>query len=128
MAGQNNSTEQVQGLDEASAYLKQTRLSPRKARLVADQIRGKPVGEAINLLRFSTKKAAFILLKLLNSAIANAEHNKDIDPDSLYVGQIFVDQGPTLKRLKIRARGRADQMRKPTSNLRVIVKRTREAG
>ena len=121
MATKRVSAAHTQNNEGVRAYLKQTRLSPRKARLVADQIRGKPVGEALDLLRFSTKKAAFILHKLLNSAIANAENNNNIDPDTLYVGKVLVDQGPCLKRLKVRARGRADQVRKPTSNIQIVV-------
>lgn len=110
-----------------SAYLKQVRLSPRKARLVAAQIRGKPVGEALELLRFSTKKAAFIIGKILNSAVANAEHNNRIDPDNLYVHQVLVDHGPIMKRISMRARGRADQIHKPTSHIRVMLLRSVEA-
>ena len=104
-----------------SATLKFTRLSPQKARLVADQIRGKPVDQALNILAFSNKKAAAVVKKVLESAIANAEHNDGADIDELKVTEIFVNQGPTLKRLRPRARGRADRILKPTSHLTVTV-------
>ena len=104
-----------------SATLKFTRLSPQKARLVADQIRGKSVDQALNILAFSNKKAAAVVKKLLESAIANAEHNDGADIDELKVTEIFVNQGPTLKRLRPRARGRADRILKPTSHLTVTV-------
>ena len=101
--------------------MKFTRLSPQKARLVADQIRGKSVDQALNILAFSNKKAAAVVKKLLESAIANAEHNDGADIDELKVTEIFVNQGPTLKRLRPRARGRADRILKPTSHLTVTV-------
>lgn len=104
-----------------SATLKFTRLSPQKARLVADQIRGKSVDQALNILAFSNKKAAAVVKKVLESAIANAEHNDGADIDELKVTEIFVNQGPTLKRLRPRARGRADRILKPTSHLTVTV-------
>jgi len=104
-----------------SATLKFTRLSPQKARLVADQIRGKPVDQALNILAFSNKKAAAVVKKVLESAIANAEHNDGADIDELKITEIFVNQGPTLKRLRPRARGRADRILKPTSHLTVTV-------
>ena len=104
-----------------SATLKFTRLSPQKARLVADQIRGKSVDQALNILRFSNKKAAAVVKKVLESAIANAEHNDGADIDELKVAEIYVNQGPTLKRLRPRARGRADRILKPTSHLTVTV-------
>ncbi|MEE8285952.1 MAG: 50S ribosomal protein L22, partial [Gammaproteobacteria bacterium] len=91
---------------EVSAKLKFVRLSPQKARLVADQIRGLPVERAVELLAFSDKKAAGILKKVLESAIANAEHNEGADIDELHVQTVFVDQGPTQKRFRARARGR----------------------
>jgi large subunit ribosomal protein L22 len=104
-----------------SATLKFTRLSPQKARLVADQIRGKPVDQALNILAFSNKRAAAVVKKVLESAIANAEHNDGADIDELKVTEIFVNQGPALKRLRPRARGRADRILKPTSHLTVTV-------
>ncbi len=104
-----------------SATLKFSRLSPLKMRLVADQIRGLPVDSALNLLSFSNKKAASILKKLLESAIANAEHNDGADIDALKIKSICVDQGPTIKRLQPRARGRADRILKRTSHVTVTV-------
>jgi len=110
-----------------SATLKYARLSPQKARLVADQIRGKSVDQALNILAYSNKKAAAVVKKLLESAIANAEHNDGADIDELKVTEIFINQGPTLKRLRPRARGRADRILKPTSHLTVTVAETEKA-
>lgn len=110
-----------------SARLKQTRLSPRKARLVADQIRNKRAGEALDVLRFSTKKAAAVIHKLLLSAIASAEHNNNMDPDMLYISRILVDEGPIMKRTKVRARGRADQIHKTTSHITLTLAQLGEA-
>lgn len=107
-----------------SATLKFSRLAPQKMRLVADQIRGLPVDRALNLLRFSNKKAATVLKKLLESAIANAEHNDGADIDALTVKTICVDQGPDIKRLRPRARGRADRILKRTSHVTVTVAET----
>jgi large subunit ribosomal protein L22 len=104
-----------------SATLKYTHLSPQKMRLVADQIRGLPVDRAINLLAFSNKKGADIIKKVLESAIANAENNDGADIDELKVSTIQVNQGPTMKRLRPRARGRADRIIKRTSHLTVTV-------
>ena len=103
------------------ATLKYARLSPQKMRLVADQIRGLPVDKALNILEFSNKKGAVIIKKLLESAIANAEHNDGADIDELKVSAICVDQGPTLKRLRPRARGRADRIIKRMSHLTITV-------
>ena len=107
-----------------SATLKFTRISPQKMRLVANQIRGLPVDRALNLLSFSNKKAATLLKKLLESAIANAEHNDGADIDDLKVTAVYVDQGPVLKRLQARARGRADRLLKRTSHITVTVTET----
>lgn len=107
-----------------SATLKFTRISPQKMRLVANQIRGLPVDRALNLLSFSNKKAASLLKKLLESAIANAEHNDGADIDDLKVTAVTVDQGPVLKRLQARARGRADRLLKRTSHITVTVTET----
>lgn len=107
-----------------SATLKFSRLAPQKMRLVADQIRGLPVDRALNLLSFSNKKAATVLKKLLESAIANAEHNDGADIDALTVKTICVDQGPAIKRLRPRARGRADRILKRTSHVTVTVAET----
>ncbi|HKK16613.1 MAG TPA: 50S ribosomal protein L22 [Gammaproteobacteria bacterium] len=107
-----------------SATLKFTRLSPQKMRLVADQIRGLPVERALNLLSYSNKKASVLLKKLVESAIANAEHNDGADIDALRIKTICVDQGPTIKRLQPRARGRADRILKRTSHVTVTVSDT----
>jgi len=97
------------------------RISPQKARLVADQIRGLNVEEALEILKFSPKKGADLVNKVLNSAIANAEHNEGADIDELVVSQIFIDAGPTMKRIKTRAKGRADRILKRSSHITVVV-------
>ena len=107
-----------------SAKLTNTRLSPQKMRLVADQVRGLPVEKAIDVLTFSNKKAAAVIKKVLESAIANAEHNDGADIDELMVAEILVDAGPTMKRLRPRARGRADRIIKRTSHVKVTVSET----
>lgn len=106
---------------EVAAKLKYSRLSAQKCRLVCDQIRGLTVDRAILLLQFSPKKAAFILKKLLNSAIANAEHNHGADIDELKVAQVFVDQGPMYKRMHARAKGRGTRVVKPTCHITIVV-------
>ena len=108
------------------ATLKYARLSPQKMRLVADQIRGLPVDRALNILAFSNKKGAAIVKKVLESAIANAEHNDGADIDELKVSSICVDQGPTIKRLRPRARGRADRIIKRMSHVTVTVAESEE--
>ncbi|MCE9688192.1 MULTISPECIES: 50S ribosomal protein L22 [Shewanella] len=97
------------------------RTSAQKARLVADQIRGLPVAKALEILTFSPKKAAVLVKKVLDSAIANAEHNEGADIDELKVGKVFVDEGPTMKRIMPRAKGRADRIMKRTSHITVVV-------
>jgi len=106
---------------ETFAKLKNARISPQKVRLVADQIRGKGVENALNLLRFSDKKAAEIMRKVLESAIANAEHNEGADIDDLRVCRVFVDEAPTYKRWRARARGRANKILKRGSHITVAV-------
>jgi len=106
---------------EVSAKLSTARLSAQKARLVADQIRGKGVEEALELLTYSPKKGAAIIKKVLNSAIANAEHNEGVDIDELKVSTIFVDEAMTLKRLMPRAKGRADRILKRSCHITVKV-------
>ena len=106
---------------ETRAYLKGTRLSPQKAGLVADVIRGKNVDEAMSFLEFSKKKASMVIRKLLESAIANAENNNNADIDKLLIKSIIVNQGMTLKRIKPRARGRADRITKPTCHIEIIL-------
>ena len=106
---------------EVSATLRHARLSPQKARLVADQLRGLPVERAIEILSFAKPKAASTLKKVLESAIANAEHNEGADVDDLHVGTVHVDQGPTFRRYRARARGRAGRITKRTSHITVTV-------
>ena len=106
---------------EVAAKYKGARLSAQKARLVADQVRGKPVEDALNILTFSPKKASVIIKKALESAIANAEHNEGLDVDDLRVSTVMVDEGPTLKRIKARAKGRADRIFKRTCHITVKV-------
>ncbi|MGR9073344.1 MAG: 50S ribosomal protein L22 [Gammaproteobacteria bacterium] len=106
---------------EISAKLSNAPLSAQKARLVGDQIRGLPVDKALDVLKFSTKKGASIIKKLLESAIANAEHNESADIDELRVSTVFVDEGPTMKRIKTRAKGRANRILKRTCHITVKV-------
>ena len=106
---------------EVAAKLKGARLSAQKARLVADQVRGRAVEDALNILTFSPKKAAGIIKKALDSAIANAEHNQGLDVDDLRVATICVDEGPSLKRIRPRAKGRADRIVKRTCHITVTV-------
>ena len=106
---------------ESRAAARYVRISPRKIRLIIDQIRGKKVEEALNLLSFSPQRGAFILRKLLNSAIANAQQNSDVDVDNLYINRIFADEGPVLKRFRPRAMGRATRILKRTSHLTIIL-------
>ncbi len=106
---------------QTHAVLKFVRLSPQKGRLVADLVRGKKVDEAINTLKFSNQRAAALIRKVLESAIANAENNLGADVDELKVSEIFVDQGPVLRRIMPRAKGRADRISKPTSHITIRV-------
>ena len=106
---------------EVAARLKGAGLSAQKARLVANQIRGKSVEDALDLLSFSTKKGAAVIKKILESAIANAEHNEGADVDELKVSTIFVDEGLTMKRIRPRAKGRADRILKRSCHITVKV-------
>ena len=106
---------------EAKAILRTARISPRKARLVADQVRGMPVARAADLLQFSDKKAAQMIRKVLWSAISNAENNLGADIDELKVSTIMVDEGPVLKRFMARAKGRGTRILKRTSHITVVV-------
>lgn len=106
---------------QVSAILRGTRLSSQKARLIADMVRGKPVDQALNILTFSPQKAAFTIKKVLESAIANAEHNEGADIDELSVKTIYVDQGASLKRFTARAKGRGNRIVKPTCHITVTV-------
>jgi large subunit ribosomal protein L22 len=106
---------------QVSATLKHARISPQKCRLVADQIRGLPVERALNVLTFSPKKAATMVRKVLESAIANAEHNEGADIDELRVAAICVDEGRTLKRFQARAKGRGNRILKRNSHITITV-------
>ncbi|MEE4661500.1 MAG: 50S ribosomal protein L22 [Halieaceae bacterium] len=106
---------------EIAAKLKGARISAQKARLVADQVRGKGVEDALNLLAYSNKKAAHIIKKVLDSAIANAENNEGADIDELKISSIYVDEGMTMKRLRPRAKGRADRIFKRSCHITVKV-------
>jgi large subunit ribosomal protein L22 len=106
---------------EVAAKLKGAAISAQKARLVADLVRGKSVEEALTILTFSPKKAAVLVKKVLNSAIANAEHNEGADIDELRISTIFVDEGLTMKRILPRAKGRADRILKRTCHITVKV-------
>lgn len=106
---------------EVAAKLKGAKISAQKARLVVDQIRGKHVGDALNILNFSTKKGAHLVKKLLESAIANAEHNEGADVDDLKVETVFVDEGTSMKRIRPRAKGRADRILKRTCHITLLV-------
>ncbi|MDH5393563.1 MAG: 50S ribosomal protein L22 [Gammaproteobacteria bacterium] len=106
---------------QVSSKLRYARISAQKCRLVADQIRGLPVDQALQELTFSTKKAAKMVKKILESAIANAEHNEGADIDDLKVSTVFVDEGPTMKRIQPRAKGRAYRILKRTSHITVMV-------
>ncbi|KQV59274.1 50S ribosomal protein L22 [Pelomonas sp. Root1217] len=106
---------------ETKAIVRGVRLSCDKGRLVADLIRGKKVDQALNILEFTQKKAALIIKKALESAIANAEHNDGADIDELKVTSIYVEQGATLKRFSARAKGRGNRISKPTCHIFVAV-------
>jgi large subunit ribosomal protein L22 len=106
---------------EISAKLSNAPMSAQKARLVGDQIRGLPVEKALNLLKFSSKKAAGVMKKVLESAIANAEHNESADIDELVVTTVFVNEGPTMKRMQARAKGRGNHILKRTCHITVKV-------
>ncbi|MBV2122152.1 MAG: 50S ribosomal protein L22 [Candidatus Thiodiazotropha sp. (ex. Lucinisca nassula)] len=106
---------------QTTAKLRHARLSAQKGRLVADQIRGLPVEQALDILSFSKKKGAVLVKKVLESAIANAEHNDGADIDELKVAAVSVDEGPTMKRIRARAKGRASRILKRTSHINVTV-------
>ena len=106
---------------ETQAVLKFVRTSPQKLRLVVDQIRGQQVERALEILEYSTKSGAHTVRKVLNSAIANAEHNDGADIDELYVTRAYIDGGPTLKRFRARAKGRGARILKRTSHITIAV-------
>ncbi len=111
---------------QAKAVARTVRIAPRKARLVVDLIRGKQVGEAIAILKHTPKAASPIVEKLLKSAVANAEHNYDMDVNNLLVSKVHVDEGPTMKRFRPRAQGRASQINKRTSHITIVVSEQKE--
>lgn len=107
---------------ESKAVAKYIRIAPRKIRVVMDLIRGKNIGEAFAILKFTPKVGAEVIEKVLKSAVANAEHNFDMNVDNLYVAAAYVDQGPTLKRIHPRSRGQAFKILKRSSHVSVVVK------
>ena len=109
---------------QVSAIAKRLQISPQKVRLVADQVRGKPVADALDILNFSTKKGAVLVKKTVESAIANAEHNEGVDVDDLRLPEIYVTAGLTMKRLRPRAKGRADRILKRSCHITVPVSDT----
>ncbi|MCM3715680.1 50S ribosomal protein L22 [Halalkalibacter oceani] len=111
---------------QAKAVAKQVRIAPRKVRLVVDLIRGKQVGEAIAILRHTPKAASPVVEKLLNSAIANAEHNYEMEPNNLVISEAYVNEGITLKRFRPRAMGRASRINKRTSHITLVVTEKKE--
>jgi len=106
---------------QAKASANFVRLAPRKVQLVVDLVRGKSVGDAIAILRHTPKAASPVVEKLINSAVANAEHNFSMDPNNLVISEIYANQGPTLKRFRARAQGRASRINKRTSHITVVV-------
>jgi large subunit ribosomal protein L22 len=111
---------------QAKAVARTVRIAPRKARLVVDLIRGKQVGEAVAILNHTPKAASPIVEKLLKSAVANAEHNYEMDANNLVVAQVFVDEGPTMKRFRPRAQGRASAINKRTSHITIVLTEKKE--
>ena len=106
---------------EVSASAKRLKISAQKVRLVADQIRGKPVADALDLLSFSNKKASVLMRKALESVVANAENNEGADIDELKISEVYVNEGMTMKRIRPRAKGRADRIFKRSSHITVTV-------
>ena len=114
-------------ITSAKATAKTVRIAPRKVRLVVDLIRGKHISEAISILKFTPRGASPVVEKVLMSAIANAEHNFDLDVESLYVTEAHVNEGPTMKRYRPRARGSASPINKRTSHITIVVSEKEEA-
>jgi large subunit ribosomal protein L22 len=111
---------------QAKAVARTVRIAPRKVRLVVDLIRGKQIGEAVAILNHTPKAASIVVEKLLKSAAANAEHNYEMNLDNLVVSEVFVDEGPTLKRFRPRAMGRASAINKRTSHITLVVSEKKE--
>ena len=108
-------------ITSAKAMARTVRVSPRKSRLVLDNIRGKDVADAIAILKFTPNKAAGIIEKVLNSAIANAENNNGMDPENLYIAECYANKGPTMKRIKPRAQGRAYRIEHRMSHITLVL-------
>ncbi len=113
-------------MQQVKASARTIRIAPRKVRMVVDLIRGKKIGEAIAILRLTPKAASPVVEKVLKSAIANAEHNHEMDIENLFVSEVFVDEGPTMKRFRPRAQGRASAINKRTSHITVVVSEKKE--
>ena len=111
---------------QAKAVARTVRIAPRKVRLVVDLIRGKQIGEAVAILQHTPKASSIVVEKLLKSAAANAEHNYEMNLDNLIVSEVFVDEGPTLKRFRPRAMGRASAINKRTSHITLVVSDQKE--
>ncbi len=114
-------------ITSAKAIAKTVRIAPRKVRLVVDLIRGKKIGEAMAILKYTPKSASPVVEKVLKSAIANAEHNYDLDLENLYVSEAYVNEGPTMKRFGPRAKGSASPINKRTSHITIVVSEKEEA-
>jgi large subunit ribosomal protein L22 len=121
-----NSREEGILMQKAKAVARYVRIAPRKVRLVVDLIRGKEVGEAIAILRHTPKSSSPVLEKLINSALANAENNHNMDVNNLYISEAYVDEGPTMKRFMPRAMGRAARILKRTSHITVVLSEKKE--
>lgn len=113
-------------ITSAKAVAKTVRIAPRKVRLVVDLIRGKKIGEAISILKFTPRSASPVVEKVLMSAVANAEHNYDLDIENLVVSEAFVNEGPTMKRFRPRAKGSASPINKRTSHITIVVSENKE--
>ncbi|MDR1473729.1 MAG: 50S ribosomal protein L22 [Lactobacillales bacterium] len=111
----------LEQITSAKATARTVRISPRKTRLAIDLIRGKKIADALAILKFAPNKAATIIEKVLSSAIANAENNFDLDKEDLYVSEAYVNEGPTMKRIRPRAKGSASPINKRTSHITVVV-------
>ncbi|MDX1769952.1 MAG: 50S ribosomal protein L22 [Planococcaceae bacterium] len=111
---------------QAKAIARTVRIAPRKVRLVVDLIRGKQIGEAVAILNHTPRSASPVVEKVLKSAVANAEHNYDLDVNNLIISEVFVDEGPTLKRFRPRAMGRASAINKRTSHITIVVSEKKE--
>ena len=113
-------------MQQAKAIARTVRIAPRKVRLVVDLIRGKQIGEAGAILRHTPRAASPVVEKVLKSAVANAEHNYDLDVNNLVISEVFVDEGPTMKRFRPRAQGRASAINKRTSHITIVVSEKKE--